>query len=328
MGKTFFLHVGLHKTATTYLQDKVFPLVENTFYRHRDEMRKINRTGRFKGWRIDRDFEIAFSRSPAFWDDFGEELLESTLSIKTLQSNQNILVSSEGMAGARIFLRNIDPIVDPFTHVNDPYLFSQHLSCFKKLINNYGFTNLKVILTIRRQDQWFASNYAQYSHIIPNSSQQDFEKQVSHMLDPKYRYYWEGIWANYLLVCNCIERSIGKNLLILPIEELSNKPERYFSRLSTFLDEPRIRTVNPKQINKNKTSLAPNVWKIKDREFYIRPFKYIDKYSRTTFKLKIPNFKKINLTNEFRFLIKSRFRTTNRELDGRGDLSLNNYGYY
>lgn len=328
MGKIFYLHVGLHKTATTFLQDKVFPNLQDTFYKHRDEMRLSNRKGRFKGWRIDRDFEMGFTRSPAFWNDYGKDLLESTLSREILLSKKNILVSSEGIAGARIFLRNTDPVIDPFAPVNDPHLLSAHLKFFKQIIRFYGFDTLKIILTIRRQDHWLASNYAQYSHIIPKASQKDFETQVSHMIDPKFRYYWEGIWGDYLLIRNCIRDAVGENILILPIEELAKFPENYLNRTGLFLNEQSVKQVPTEKPDKNKTSKGDGEWNIKKREYYLRPFKYFKKYSPRIYCLKIGFPKSFKLTTKISDEILARYMENNRRLDIEEDLCLNKYGYY
>lgn len=175
MNKTFYFHIGLHKTATTFMQQNVFPECTQIFYIKRNELRDLNKKeGPFKDWRISRDFEMGFTRSPEFWLDYGDKLIQNAIPTHILNSNQNVLISSEGITGARIFLHNTDPLVNPFSPVKDPHLLIFHFRNIKKIIAKYGFTKIKIILTIRKQDSWFASNYSEFSHIIPRASQKDF----------------------------------------------------------------------------------------------------------------------------------------------------------
>ena len=228
MSRIFYFHIGLHKTATTFLQQKVFPNCNNLYYIDRNKLREKNKEGPFKDWLISRDFEMAFCRSPEFWHEYGDTLIKNAIPEEILKSDQHVLATSEGITGARVFLRNTDPMSGPFCPVSDPHLLIPHFKNLQTIIAKFGFSQIKVLLTIRRQDSWLASNYSQFSHIIPRASQKDFERQIEHLMNHKQRYFWEGVWGNYYLLRNIILEAVGKsNYLILPFELLQVNPNKY-----------------------------------------------------------------------------------------------------
>jgi len=327
MNKIFYFHIGLHKTATTYLQQRIFPECENLFYVRRDELRKHNREGIFNGWKISRDIEMGFARSPEFWMDFGDQLIQNAIPMHILKSDQNVLISSEGITGARIFLRNTDPMLDPFTHVNDPHLLIYHFRNLRKIIAKYGFTEIKIILTIRCQNTWLASNYSQYSHIIPRASQKDFDTQIDHMINPKFRYYWEGIWGNYKLLKDCLHEITGSgNYLILPFELLQENSQVFIQRLSDFIGDKGILDLPNDSYNKN--SMGENEWKKKKRMYYLKPFRIFNKYDTRVISFELGREKRIKLNQDTSDKIMRFFCKSNQELDQEEKLNLDKYGYY
>ena len=327
--RVFTLHIGLHKTASSFLQQYTFPSCKETHYIDRNEFRKRNSDGPFKSWLLNRDFEMGFSRSPEFWNVYGSALIKNAIPKDVLDSNINVLGSSEGITNARVFVRNDDPFFTPFTHMNDPSMLTTHLNNFKAQISEFGFDSLKVILAIRKQDTWLASNYAEFSHLIRFASQSDFEKQVDHLIDPKMRYYWEGVWLNFQYIRDCIVNSVGKdNLAILPQEFLAKSPELYLEKLSRFIDDKGI-LQSPKTIyekNKNRTDI--NKWKLKPRNYYIRPLSLFNKYTNRIVKFKTPRTNYIEITNQLSNKILAPFISSNKILDKYENLNLKEYGYY
>lgn len=327
MSKIFYFHIGLHKTATTFLQQNVFPECHRLFYIKRNELRKLNKDGPFKGWRISRDFEMGFARSPEFWLDYGDQLIQTAIPKQVLSKNQNVLISSEGIAGARIFLRNTDPMIDPFSPVNDPHLLIFHFRNLRKIIAKYGFDRIKIILTIRRQDYWFASNYSEYSHLIPRSSQKDFETQIEHMISPEFRYYWEGMWANYKLLRDCLLEITGKeDYLILPHELLVENSHEFIKRLSNFIEDDGILKSSFDVLNKN--SVGNNEWKKKKRRYYFKPYRLFDKYDNRVISFSIGKERIIKLKPYISDQVMAFFQKTNQQLDQDENLDLVKYGYY
>ncbi len=327
MSKTFYFHIGLHKTATTFLQKKVFPECNSLFFIKRNELRLINKEGPFKGWKISRDFEMGFARSPEFWLDYGDQLIQAAIPEHILSKNQNVLISSEGITGARIFLRNTDPMIDPFSPVNDPHLLIFHFRNLRKIIAKYGFDNIKIILTIRRQDYWFASNYSQFSHLIPRASQLDFETQVEHMINPEFRYYWEGIWGNYKLIRDCVLEITGKgNYLILPHELLVENPSDYLHRLADFVDDDGVINSSIDVLNKNST--GENEWRTKKRMYYFKPYSFFDKYDTRVISFGFGKENSIVLSPHISNKVIAFFKSKNQQLDQDENLNLNKYGYY
>jgi hypothetical protein len=212
MNRALYLHIGHHRTGTTYLQKHVFPKLRGLTYFFKGEKPEAQR------------ITNAFLLSPAIWRACGERLVAPFARL-----NSSVLLSRENMSSHRMFAR---PGV---SRRRDPFLLAAHLRECRRVAERFGLA-LKVILGIRRQDQYFGSRYAAHGRFASKPSQSDFERQVKEIIDPEQRYFLDGIWLDYAATRDLIADEIGEEaLLILPLEQLDSDRSRYLASLSAFL---------------------------------------------------------------------------------------------
>lgn len=168
--RSLVLHIGHHKTATSYLQKFVFPRLQTLAYGYK-------RTTPISAELID-----AFALSPKIWDEQGDPFFERLA--EDLDSHPEgeccgFLVSSEALSSHRIF-------ADPTRQHErrDPYLLAAHIAACSEKACQHGF-DLKVILTFRRQDQYYPSRFASIGRRVGPVCQRNFEQQMSDILDRK-----------------------------------------------------------------------------------------------------------------------------------------------
>src|SRR5699024_8685898 len=86
--RTIYLHVGYHKTATTFMQGSIFPNLENVNFIHPDyimeDLRKL-RLSRLSGYQVD-----------LIRDEFD-----------SFENDQPLLISYEGLSGSPFAPRKV-----------------------------------------------------------------------------------------------------------------------------------------------------------------------------------------------------------------------------
>lgn len=139
----YFFHIGLPKSATSYLQKNFFPVLNLTYLgKHYDS--KIDKRDNNK------DFEKLFRA--LFYKQPFQVTEEEYNKIKNLIGhNKKILYSNEVMVGSYTI------------NFNNGYQIAHHIK--------NGFPNSKIIYVIRKQDDFIESLYRQairngYSHSI------------------------------------------------------------------------------------------------------------------------------------------------------------------
>lgn len=246
--RTLVLHVGHHKTATSYLQRFVFPRLQTLAYAYKGSTR------------LSAELIHSFSLSPRFWDEQGDrffEALSATLDADSAGERHGLLVSSEAMSSHRIFAE-----ASRLQDRRDPYLMAAQLAACGQKAMRHGFS-LRVILSFRRQDQYFPSRLASIGRRVGAVCQQNFEGQMHEILDRAKRYYLDGIWFDYYLSWQLITQALGEEaLLMLPQELLAVQPFEYFQSLCQFLGEPGLASVLKNERSENRRSLAPDCWKL------------------------------------------------------------------
>ena len=318
---TFVLHIGLPKTATTYLQKEVFPTVPAVRYLG------IPRGDLFASPqdldRGRRTLTACVNRSAEVWEGAGEAVLEEVFGCeRAARPRGDVLVSDEGVgrSGSR------------------PALLGAHLRALRRRAEVWGFERVRILCVIRRQDHWLASHYAQISDRNPESSQEDFEAMIRETVDPAGDRYGFGMLLDYAALTGAVEDAVGaENLLVLPYERLAQEPVRFLRSVYNFLeaDAPPRREGEPER--RNVRSAGGEVWELRpsarERVLRLRP-------ARLAGALGLPNeirlirnprneevTKTIRLTPPLRALISDAYRRSNRSLENRYDLRLDRLGY-
>lgn len=334
---TLYLHIGFPKTATTFLQDAVFP--------------KISSISCFKKPRVqlgDRKERLGtrFYYSPQLWREKGFDLFSQVLGPKPQgEAKEDVLISDEGFGGGITAPHPWIPATRPRQdRENGPHSTCVHLMELRKVALEWGFSQVKVIMGIRRQDRKLASGYAQVSDKVKGASQENFERWLRRVLDPARGYYeGGGLHHNYYLFWQKITEAVGaENLLVLPLELLQENMSEYLGRLFDFLDLPEegkhITTSVHENANRkrNARSSSENTWRLREpmnTGLRLRPgrlFRTVGLPDRLP--LRWPDFgreEEIRLTPELKASILNVYAAGNRCLDRViKEVELQSYDYW
>lgn len=191
------------------------------------------------GGRTER-FGTRFYYSPNVWRERGKELFSQVLGAEPQGDvDTDVLISDEGVGGGVTAPQPWVPMSRPLQdRQNGPYATRCHLEELGRVARVWGFSRLRVIMGIRRQDRKLASGYAEVSDRVRGASQENFERWVRRVLDPGRAYYdGGGVHHNYYLFWKQITRAVGpQDVLVLPIEQLREDWAAYVERLFAFLD--------------------------------------------------------------------------------------------
>jgi len=324
---TIYLHIGLPKTGTTYLQKQIFPKLHSLNYLHKP-LTTFLQDGSDPIYGI---MDRAFKHSAAIWEGLGDEIfsrLTRELKDPSIEP-RSLLISDEGAVGSR------------------PYFLRSHLNQFSKKAAEWGFESLKIICIFRRQDQWIGSHYAQTSNRNPNASQRDFEAFVDAWLDKKQRYYSKGIVLDYKTLRDQLVMAVGADsVLMLPYELLKTDSPAYINRILDFLNanvdsialEGGTETNSQRNAPKhNVHSLTHDVWAIRDqtlkdtRTIQLRPGRLFNALGLpTVIPLRLPNVSRepsIRLTEPLKKKVLAAYAQSNRAFAADLGMDLKQYGY-
>jgi hypothetical protein len=172
----------------------------------------------------------------AFWRHYGHEIFARLMAeLGERGAKGSALISHEDMSAPKIFASQARLSKQAR---RDPSFLAAHLSECRKAALQAGFADVKVIMGIRRQDQYLGSRYAQHGELADEPGQLDFEQQILEVIDPARRYFVDGVWLDYKMTRDLIANIIGVDaVLVLPLEQLSSDPSSYFAALEGFLGE-------------------------------------------------------------------------------------------
>lgn len=224
--KTLYLHVGFSKTGTTWLQRNVFPNLSGVDYVEAFDSGLVEIS---KG----AGFNVPFNLSPSFWDFAGEGVVDELL--KRPDHENKLLISDENIVLGRGLFRNNNERHQ--MSYKDPCMLNAHLVKLASYWRKRSEGQLKVIMVVRRQDEWLASRYVQSSKFIKGASQSDFEMQIGRLMNDDVYKFQEGRWLNYWDVYKNIADGVGsENVLVLPYEELKTDCLSFVQKICNFFD--------------------------------------------------------------------------------------------
>ena len=320
MKKNLYIHIGYHKTATTTLQKHFFPFLKDVTY-----------LGKYFSGSEKFIFEISILQF-----DKGSKEIHNDELFKLIKDSSGIISEERIIDDLSNIIKYEDLLPSGLvskTKVNDFYQFFD-----KKL-----FT-VKVILTIRRQDQIIESYYAQvYRRRLSKISKLDtFKKFINDFLNEndfgKRDYYF------YLNTILTFQEVFGKdNVLVLPYELFCEDKKKFLNKLAFFMntefshiefDEEKrenVRvTANKGKRHSQKTvfhslKIIRNILPLKNYPGWVKMLAEKTKNWTVPFQ-KNPGIIKID--PESRIKVLEIYAESNKQLDELLNLSLKKYGYY
>ena len=240
-GHPLVLHIGLPKTATTWLQYRVFNRQREIAYLHDPRDRDPDGVERL----LKRYQHAPSDDLPAL----GERLAAALPDHELLVSNENISMLTKDV------WRGTGPT---------PERLARRLGRISR-----SQRPVRVILGIRRQDQWLGSMYAQSAPAYPQFGQQDFESRLRSLCE--HPLAGAAGHLEYDRLVRALVRELGRdNVLVLPSELLGAAPEEGLAELDRFLGmDVFVRTFHDGTTDRdpvNVRSAGRNTWTLKNRE--------------------------------------------------------------
>jgi hypothetical protein len=243
------IHIGLRKTGTTFLQEKIFPSWDCQFFG------PYNLTAH--------SFQDAIQANN--FDLMNRDLklmIPTDIDANSCAENQPILISNEGLSLPR---RNSWPkLATPLDRTAKiqlkDYPFIKALKNLKKSANSLMKTPLQVLIGIRDPVALLASEYAQQSSFKLKVGQSHFENQILRYLHLKDEYCQYDKWFEVL------RNTLGtENVFMYDIEILRDK-------LKLEVLRTKLLGTNDK-VSRSETPNDPiNVKKLTDESWLIRPY--------------------------------------------------------
>ncbi|PEN12624.1 hypothetical protein CRI94_14000 [Longibacter salinarum] len=307
---TLYLHLGLHKTGSNFLQKEVFPNAKGLYFLNKPD------------WSLISDYTDPTSlarfmaSNTGVWDEMGDVFFNRANKEAGRSSSEggDLLISDEQ---------------GPFGwHRNDPQRMAVHLKKIQSVMREQ-FDELKVLIVIRRQDTWLASAYAEICSKFKQASQGHFERWIKEQISYNKKYFWgRGIRLDYSSLLAEVTRFIpAHNVKMIPYELLKSDPGSFIGEVAKFIE---VDTINWQSKTHNRKSLSNSEWKIapyKERSLWLRPGRLFYKLGIDP-KINIPDpfrSKKIEMTPALSRKILSKYKSSNQCLDSK--IHVKEYGY-
>lgn len=246
-GKMLVFHVGLPKTATTFLQYRLFARTITSGYFHWNSERRVLDIMRFTHGAISE--QSLRGRRLAAW-------LRAAC-----ESDRPTLISCENISSGR---------ASPFWEGQGP----SPSDVARRLVELASFAGIakedvRIILGVRRQDQMLASRFSQAATNFSGFSQQKFAEAVAAILSggsgvPAFR------WLFFDMCKDEIEAQLGAgNLFIHTAESVKSEPRRVVDQLGAFCGHDFLPALDEAMaagalLTVNRKSIAPDRWRLVD----------------------------------------------------------------
>lgn len=304
-------HLGLTKTASSFLQRRVFN-------------GKINTCTRAIEWDHDReiakDFEQFFFKSPPeSWRQ--KQVMERYLPLDMSDNSENVLISHESLCE------------HPFTAQAGKYM--PHPSTLGDslgvIAESWSHGSTKAFFLFRRQDHWLPSSYAQNARRFNNPGQMDFERRVDHILESERSFKL----LDYSFIYDTLVSQLGdENVLAIPYEAFSEHDTWGKIREFTAIDylgrdmNLRERTVNVKR------DASGAGWRPSSQRYgrlRAAASRFVGQRTKKAIKTVAPNLiqqRPIIMPDTVEKKVMDAYREGNRRMGARIGVDLSEYGYY
>ncbi len=327
--KNIILHVGAHKTATTFLQDKLFINLKNTYCHIRKH--KFNLALERDKKKINPIYQLYDFEEVLKFDELTlEEFKKNLRSYLNQIEEKNIIISAEGLVGT---LHN--------AYSNN----KQYVAILKKLL-----PEAKIVLVIRKEDDWFQSVYNQL--VIKKDryislktflgyKNGNFQKRIY------FGHYFKAPFdvrsLNWLNIFNNFTEAFGnKRVLLLPYEMFQETPDKFLEYFYIFTNitpyYPDQYEYLNKSYNQNNYTTKMTLynyffmfWSCYISNRIIRNYlKNNDEFFVKILKIPCPDYKyeKEIVTSEMKQKLNYIFSDSNKKLSSLININLGLYGYY
>ncbi|MEK7991512.1 MAG: sulfotransferase [Thiotrichaceae bacterium] len=294
------IHIGYHKTATTWLQLFYFP--------HHPELAFV--AGHDSLW------QHVMSLPPLEFDSVATQQLFQPLIQQSLQTQQIPILSAERLSG------------NPHAGGFDNKEMADRL--------NAVFPQAKILIVIRRQPDAILSNYKQYIRVggICNLSE-----YLQPPVDGRIPLFRLDNFA-YHHLANYYAQLFGKNKVkVMLYEQFCQQPQIFIQQLSQFIGVSSNQQFPiEQQVNTSMSDLAIslkrqiNKWHGDDSLYPITPCCawLTNRLSKTVEYLdqkQYLNFYQSDLKSQIQTVVGDRFKTSNAQLAQQFQLDLAAYGY-
>lgn len=307
--RTLHLHIGIPKTATTWLQKEVFTLLDHLYYVDCPKNLLFENSEDLVDPRL---MASAFKRSSEIWTGFGDAIFEDLLGDREawLTDGRDLLISEEGIG----------------RQASRPALLGAHLHEMRQKALEWGFDRLNIVCMIRRQDHWLASHYSQMSDRNPIAGQPDFERLVREVTSPQLARYGFGMLLDFSVIRDQLEAVVGtEGLMMLPYELLKKSPHTFLQKLLEGLSTPSCKIEEITRLTSGTTANVrseEDVWRLRPRP------------ARQIAGFRLPNWSRgkrrrtVELTPALVDRIRSAYSDGNRTLATGTGINLEEYGYF
>jgi len=295
MQRTLFLHIGLSKTASTYLQHGIF---QNVPHLRTSIMPKDRLFVRPENERL---LSSIFGRSNTIWRFEGRTLLDALFGADWRDDPRDLLLSDEAIGRT----------------ASRPGLLGAHLAAMKESLREQGVSRVRIACFVRRQDHWLASHYAQISDRREKAGQADFERMVASTLDPWDEGFTFGALLDHAATYRVLREAVGAaQVAFMPMEWLEENPEAVIDGLANWVE------MNPDQLEvaTEKTNVRSNgtlSWDLRPTSQRQKLFWMARRKPGT-----------IVLTPELSRCVLDRYAETNSRLADATGLDLESLGYF
>lgn len=138
--------------------------------------------------------------------------------------------------------------------------------------------SFRTIMTIRRQDRWLASRYAESAKLFEIADQSDFEERVSGMLARADLN--QDSWLNYHYTVSAFSERIGRDkILVLMQEDLEADPFSWTRQLEDFLGIKDLSPILSESDMRPRNVLSTGVdsWQLRGHKSEIRMPEWLSK---------------------------------------------------
>ena len=310
MNNKVFLHIGLHKTATTTLQTQFFHHIKDiNYYWNNNESTRVM-------------IDLIAKNDPMYFNASA-----TVARLGAIENNNPILISEESLSGP------------PFSGEREWGLDNR-----SNVISNMlaAFPSASVILVLRRQDKFAASIYRQY---LKFGGTQPIDRFFGVDTEPDYFGLFSQNKLNFLNYARAIKASFGNRILLLAFEEFIKTPETFLSKICAFMgrETPNIALVRSNETRLGATGLniaralnhlfaskhnpgglLRGIPIIRNKSLVLKnPMPFL--HDNWPYKGKTPNNSNLHTIPK---LLLDREKERNRELDKEFNLELKNHGYY